>query len=84
MGIYHFIVNRWVRPAIEEHEARGEARGEAIGEARGEAIGEARGETRGEARRRAAMHAEWEAWNQRRLDAEARGEPFDEPPPDKE
>ena len=45
MGIYHFIVNRWVRPAIEEHEARGEA----IGEARGEAIGEARGEARGRA-----------------------------------
>ena len=67
MGIYHLIVNRWVKPAIEEHEARGEA------------IGEARGEARG----RAAMHSEWEAWNQRRLDAEVRGEPFDEPPPDK-
>ena len=25
--------------------------------------------------------AEWEAWNQRRLDAEQRGEPFEEPPP---
>ena len=25
--------------------------------------------------------AEWEAWNQRRLHAEQRGEPFDEPPP---
>ena len=25
--------------------------------------------------------AEWEAWNERRLDAEQRGEPFDEPPP---
>ena len=61
MGIYHFIVNRWVRPAIEEHEARGET------------IGEARG--------RAVMHAEWQAWNQRRMDAEANGESFDEPPP---
>ena len=25
--------------------------------------------------------AEWEAWNERRLHAEQRGEPFDEPPP---
>ena len=25
--------------------------------------------------------AEWDAWNQRRLDAEQRGERFDEPPP---
>ena len=24
---------------------------------------------------------EWDAWNSRRLEAEARGEPFDEPPP---
>ena len=26
-------------------------------------------------------NAEWEAWNERRLQAEQRGEPFDEPPP---
>ncbi len=25
--------------------------------------------------------AKWRAWNDRRLDAEAKGEPFDEPPP---
>ena len=25
--------------------------------------------------------AEWEAWNDRRIQAEQRGEPFDEPPP---
>ena len=30
---------------------------------------------------RAAQHAEWEAWNQRRKDADAKGVPFDEPPP---
>ena len=26
----------------------------------------------------------WTAWNQRRMEAEARGEAFDEPPPDNE
>ena len=26
-------------------------------------------------------NAEWEAWNERRMQAEQRGEPFDEPPP---
>ena len=31
---------------------------------------------------RMSLAAEIEAWNTRRLDAEARGEPFDEPPPD--
>ncbi len=30
---------------------------------------------------RAASNAEWRAWNQRRMDAEARGRPFNEPPP---
>lgn len=39
------------------------------GEARGIAIGEARND------------AEWRAWYQRLLEHEARGEPFDEPPP---
>ena len=29
----------------------------------------------------AAKHAEWAAWNTRRLEAESRGERFDEPPP---
>ena len=26
-------------------------------------------------------HQAWEAWNERRLQAEANGEPFNEPPP---
>ena len=51
----------------------GEERGEERGEVRGREIGEAHGEER--ALSRSA------AWYQRKLDAEARGEPFDEPPP---
>ena len=31
---------------------------------------------------RAEINALWRAWNERRLDALAKGEPFDEPPPD--
>ena len=37
-----------------------------------------------EARRaegRAEVQAAWQAWNRRRMDAEAQGRPFDEPPP---
>ncbi len=30
----------------------------------------------------AEVQRKWAEWNQRRLDAEARGEPFTEPPPD--
>ena len=39
--------------------------------------GRAEGLAEGEARSQAA----WEAWNERRMVAEERGEPFDEPPP---
>ena len=31
---------------------------------------------------RAEKDAEWSAWNNRRMDAERDGVPFDEPPPD--
>ncbi len=46
-------------------------------EAEGEARGEARGEVQGAARER----KKWEDWNQRRMEAKANGELFDEPPP---
>lgn len=36
---------------------------------------------KGEAKGRAEVLAEVVAWNERRLAAEAKGEPFDEPPP---
>ena len=37
----------------------------------------ARGRAEGEAQKQ----ADWEAWNERRIEAEAKDEPFDEPPP---
>ena len=30
---------------------------------------------------KAEVHAEWRSWNQRRLEAESKGEQFTEPPP---
>ena len=41
-----------------------------------------RHEERGEARGRAESNKKWREWNQRRMDREAKGLPFDEPPPD--
>ena len=29
----------------------------------------------------AAAHQQWQSWNARRMEAEAKGEPFNEPPP---
>ncbi len=39
------------------------------------------GREQGIERGRASLAAEVADWNERRLDAEERGEPFDEPPP---
>ena len=45
------------------------------------AQGKAEGRSEGRSEGRAELAAEVKAWNQRRLEAEERGEKFDEPPP---
>ena len=52
-----YLRDRFVRPIVKAHEARGQAIG------------------------RSEMYDEWDAWNRRRLAAEAEGLPFDEPSP---
>ena len=69
-GMLEEWVNRRRERRMAEAVAEGEARGEAQGEARGRVAG------------RAETDALWRAWNGRRLDALAKGEPFNEPPPD--
>ena len=68
----------WVNRRRERHLA------EAVAKAVAEATAEVRAETRAEATAEATAetNALWRAWNGRRLDALANGEPFDEPPPD--
>ena len=66
---------------IAEGEARGIAKGIAEGKAEGEAKGKAEGIAEGEARGIAERDRVWTAWNERRLAAAAKGQPFDEPPP---
>ena len=63
---------------LAEGRTEGLAEGRTEGLAEGRTEGLAQGLAEGEARRQ----AEWVAWNERRLAAGARGEPFDEPPPD--
>ena len=64
------LLEEWVNRRRERQmaEAVAEAVGEATTKARAEAIAE--------------NNALWRAWNDRRLDALGKGEPFDEPPPD--
>ena len=61
--------------------AEGKAAGEAEGIAKGKAEGIAEGIAEGEAKGIAERDRVWTAWNNRRLDAAAKGHPFDEPPP---
>lgn len=65
--------------------AEGVAEGVVIGRAQGVDIGRAEGVEEGVAKGRAQVLPKvtaWRRWNTRRLEFEARGEPFDEPPPD--
>ncbi len=61
--------------------AEGIAEGKAEGIAEGKAEGIAEGKAEGIAEGRAERDRQWAAWNQRRAEAAAKGEPFHEPPP---
>ena len=94
MVLADYIEERWVKPLRERNRAEAEARRakiraeEEARQARMRAEEEARQarmreeEEKRRAEGRAESHAEWVAWNERRMTAEARGESFDEPPPE--
>ena len=76
MVLADYIEERWVKPLRERNRAEAEARRAKI-----RAEEEAR-QARIRAEGQAQIQAAWEAWNGRRLAAEANGEPFDELPPE--
>ena len=76
-SIYRDRMEKKWEKIFAEGVAEGEARGIAEGEARGIAEGEARGKAQGVAEGIALL----EDYYRRKTDAEARGEPFDEPYP---
>ena len=69
-------VDKWIAKSRQEDREKALARGLAEGRAEGHAAGQAEG--RAEVQR---MQRLWQEWNQRRLAHEAKGEPFNEPPP---
>ena len=73
MVIGDYLKKRLIEPLEERRRLEAEQRKEEA-----LAMGREQGRAEGEARRQ----AEWVAWNERRLAYEARGEPFDEPPPE--
>ena len=69
MVVADYFTKRWLNPLKEQLRQEGRAEGQAEGRAEGHAEGQAE------------SNAKWEAWNARRMEAEEKGEPFDEPPP---
>ena len=72
------VLSTWVSQR-QRAKGREEGREEGLEEGREEGLEEGREEGLEEGREEA--HTLWEAWNRRRLEAEAKDEPFDEPPP---
>ena len=72
-----YLTNKFVKPLIERHKAEGRRQGHQQGrqEGRKEGLHEGLQEGRKEA------FEEIHDWNLRRLEAEKKGEPFQEPPP---
>ena len=66
---------------LEQAKTEGIAAGKAEGRAEGRAEGIAKGKVEGKAEGVAERDRQWAAWNNRRIEAEAKGEPFHEPPP---
>ena len=77
VSLYHMIANRWVKPVVEEHIALGREEGLEEGREQGREEGLEEGREQG----RAEVIAEVQAWLRRKDEAEAKGEPFSEPPP---
>ena len=72
MTTYDYMRKTVIEPLIERNEAVREKR---------RAEGRAEGREEGRAQGQSEMHARISEWNARRLEAESRGEPFDEPMP---
>ena len=87
MVVADYITERWLNPLKERRRREAEERMEKIRaeaeqrrqQARDEGLVEGRAE--GRAQGEAQTQAVWESWNERRMAAEAAGEPFAEPPP---
>lgn len=77
MVTYDYLMNKYVRPLQERQRAEGREQGLAEGREQGLAEGRVEGRAEAEAEFRRLVSE----WNQRRLAAAARSEPFDEPPP---
>ena len=81
MVLFGGIMRRREERRVEEAENRGRSQGIAEGKSQGIAEGRSQGIAEGLAQGSAQEREKWQEWNRRRLEAEADGRPFNEPPP---
>ena len=81
IGGWFMIKYRMFMDERAQRLAKAKAEGIAEGKAEGITEGKAEGITEGKAEGIAERDRVWTAWNERRLAAAAKGQPFDEPPP---
>ena len=80
-GLFMVLFGGIMRRREVAAESRGRSEGIAEGKAQGIAEGKARWIAEGKAQGSAQEREKWQEWNRRRLEAEAEGHPFTEPPP---
>ena len=81
LGRLIMVLAQGIADRLKERREKFKAELIAQGIAQGKAEGIAEGKAEGQAEGRAGLAAEVAEWNRKRLEAEARGEKFDEPPP---
>ena len=81
IGGWFMIKYRMFMDERAQRLAKAKAEGIAEGKAEGITEGKAEGITEGKAEGIAERDRVWTAWNERRLAAAAKGQPFEEPPP---
>ena len=81
MVIADYLREKWVTPLQEKHREEGREKGRVEGHVEGRVEGREEGLEEGRDKGIDEANDRWLAWNRRRLEAEARGEPFHEPLP---
>ena len=76
------LLEQWINERRERQIRKAVAEAVTVAVTEATAEGKAAGIAEGRAEGRTEINDMWRAWNARRMDAVANGEPFDEPPPD--
>jgi hypothetical protein len=76
MVTYRYLERKFLKPLIEKQRAEAERR-----QAEAMEQGREQGKEQGREQGREEERLIWTAWNRRRVEAEKKGEPFNEPPP---